>query len=406
MTHLKVTQSDTSEMIGSSSNQIGAKVIKDLYEKTFNGVDNTSELSGVVSVDKAHRNAVEYLQNHTDLRISVTGGYYIDFEDTEVERVLLQNSVGDGFGITEAAAAAVTTSQWGPHFNYFYNNTDITTFNELKYFTQLTTLHQFGMYYSPKGIFAGCTSLVSVDLSNVTIVAEGTFSGCTSLKNLGDFHPVKLNWDDRGDYTFQNCQSLETVDLSNVPSIPGACFQGCLQLSNITNLNNVTYIGANAFYRCENLNIDVSLPKYNVSESNDCPIQFGAFDGTNITSISNLGKCTGIVGDSLYIGRWEPGTFAHCTSLRYAILPETITYIGMCAFCGDSALEYIKLQCTTPPTLNAIDPTSNAFPFYGTTCNFYVPDAAVNDYKAASGWDAIASRIFPMSQFSIDFPNE
>ena len=61
MTHLKITQSDTSEMLGSSSNTIGARIIKKLYELALAGLDNTSELSGVVSVDKAHRNAVEYL---------------------------------------------------------------------------------------------------------------------------------------------------------------------------------------------------------------------------------------------------------------------------------------------------------------------------------------------------------
>jgi hypothetical protein len=48
-------------MLGSSSNTIGARIIKKLYELALAGLDNTSELSGVVSVDKAHRNAVEYL---------------------------------------------------------------------------------------------------------------------------------------------------------------------------------------------------------------------------------------------------------------------------------------------------------------------------------------------------------
>lgn len=65
-------------------------------------------------------------------------GNYIQFEDAEVERVLMSKGVSsDGVGITMEDAAKVTNMQ-----GWFKNNTAIRTFNELQYFTGLTTLSQ------------------------------------------------------------------------------------------------------------------------------------------------------------------------------------------------------------------------------------------------------------------------
>ena len=56
--------------------------------------------------------------------------HYIPFADSNVEAVLLANGVGDGLGITYKDAAKVTSiSTW------FKGNVDITSFNELQYFT-------------------------------------------------------------------------------------------------------------------------------------------------------------------------------------------------------------------------------------------------------------------------------
>jgi hypothetical protein len=91
------------------------------------------------------------------------------------------------------------------------------------------------------------------------------------------------------------------------------------------------------------------------------------------------------------------GFAQNCPNLRFVILPAQLDEIGTLAFKNDTALEYVKILATTPPTLNETDITNGSFPFYNTTCNFYVPDASVNDYKAAAGWSSMANRIFPMS---------
>ena len=408
MNHLVVSQNSNLEILGNSSNTIGVRIIEKLYELAHAGLDSSSSLSGNLQVSKAYRDSVGWLNQNTDLNIVVTDDHYIRFADPEVARIL-NSTFGDGIGVTESAAANVTNGGWGPYFDYFYENADIVTFDEMKYFTSITTLHQRGPYYSPQGCFKNCTSLETIDMRNITVVAEGNFWGCTSLRELKNFHPTALNVDWRGDYTFCECASLEEIDLSRVQVIPGCCFTECTSLSNINNMENVRLIGARAFEYCNNLNIDLYLPNLGNeigAEHYSGEIPYRTFRYTKIKSIQNLGKCTTIGGSDGYAGDWNPGAFAYCTSLRYAILPDTLTYIRGNAFRGDTALEWIKCLATTPPTLEVTDPTDYHYPFYETTCNFYVPDASVNDYKAAAGWSSMASRIFPMSQFSTDFPND
>ena len=68
----------------------------------------------------------------------IEGSPYIQFEDSEAERVLMSKGVSsDGIGITKADAEAVTSMQ-----GWFKNNTAIKAFNELQYFTGMTTLSQ------------------------------------------------------------------------------------------------------------------------------------------------------------------------------------------------------------------------------------------------------------------------
>ena len=74
-------------------------------------------------------------------------------------------------------------------------------------------------------------------------------------------------------------------------------------------------------------------------------------------------------------------------------IPSGVTLIGQQTFQGCSSIPYIIMQGSTPPTIYANT-------FMQTTFNFYVPDASVNDYKAANGWNALASRIFPLSDLN------
>lgn len=72
--------------------------------------------------------------------------------------------------------------------------------------------------------------------------------------------------------------------------------------------------------------------------------------------------------------------------------------LGSYTFDLCKSLEYVICLPVTPPT------TSYA-PFYYVGA-FYVPDGSLDKYKTAVGWKDFAAKIFPMSQFLSDFPEE
>lgn len=86
----------------------------------------------------------------------------IKFADPEVERICVENWGSNG-KITKDQAAAVTTLG-----TVFRNNTKITSFDELKYFTGVATISN--------NCFNGCTSLNIVNLSNIAfIIGDNAF---------------------------------------------------------------------------------------------------------------------------------------------------------------------------------------------------------------------------------------
>lgn len=85
--------------------------------------------------------------------------------------------------------------------------------------------------------------------------------------------------------------------------------------------------------------------------------------------------------------------FGGCTSLKSITIPASVTTIGQYAFNNCRALEFVVLEPTTPPTISP-------HTFNGTTCNFYVPDASLNDYKTAANWSSLASRIFSINDLN------
>ena len=386
------------EVLGSN----GASIIEKLYELAIDP-NNTLTLEGNISSTAAYGYQVDYLNTNygPDFIVSATNRY-IRFQDSEVFNVLMSNNIGDGTGITQQVAASVSSLG-----TMFRNNTSITSFNELSYFTNVTTLAGSGPYYGIQGAFQNCTSLESIDLSNIQVIDGNTFSECTSLRTVGNFQGTALGVDLRSEGAFCNCSSLESIDLSNVDFIPVKAFRDCRSLSNVGSLEQLKGVGMAGFRNCELLSIDLNLP--NLIERTDTYHPYmlggGAFMGTGILSVQNLGQIQEIRGDDYYDGQSHSGAFANCRNLRYAILPSTVNKIGVSAFYGCTALEYIKCQATTPPTLGQTDSARDNFPFYNTTCIIYVPDSSVSAYKSAAGWSNISNRIKSINSFSTDFPN-
>ena len=297
--------------------------------------------------------------------------HYIPFADSNVEAVLLAKGVGDGLGITYKDAAKVTSiSTW------FMDNGVITSFDELKYFTNITTLGA--------SAFKNCLNLEKVNLDN--IVKLTGYNGAGAFYNSGIKEVIlpKLSVIDNSYCCeFQNSLVERILSLGKITTIPngnsnfGFC-KNCTLLTYVNLPDTLTSIGGYAFYGCSSL-AEITLPDTLTS------IEYSTFSRcTSLTRLVNLKntKVTSIGGYAFY----------GCSSLAEITLPDTLTSIGSNAFNGCSALQYIRIEATTPPTLAS----TNAIP--STIGAIYVPDASVAAYQAATNWSSFASKIKGISE--------
>lgn len=314
MTHLNIQQ-------GSNTEIVPMQVIDKLYEVALsvpepqNGEVDAAYVSGHIQTANTYKDYVDYLagtigegdngvitstrQNvagrFQDLTIDVTNGYYIPFEDSNMLSYLLNLGIGSNGAITTVQAAAVTRIQG-------QTNTTVTKFNELKYFTNITKIHNSG---NSIAYFKNWTALEEIDLTNITQIGsindtEGGLNGCTSLKTVNNAGNVSL--------------------LVNA-------FSGCINLENIYGLTGVLTVGWSAFKNCKKLS--------NATFQN-CQILLD----TGIRHDSDFSNCTNITTITLHpnntvIPDWE---FEKCSNLTTINNFENIGSIGVQAFDGCSNL--------------------------------------------------------------------
>lgn len=133
-------------------------------------------------------------------------GNYIQFEDKAVEAICVENWSSDGIGLTEEDAAAVTSIG-----TTFKGNTEITTFNELRYFTKVTSI--------PTNAFDACSNLrsIGVNWGEITSIGANAFRNCSSLQ-LEEVAAPKLT--NLGSAAFHGIPALKrATDLGFVPSV-------------------------------------------------------------------------------------------------------------------------------------------------------------------------------------------
>ena len=138
-----------------------------VYSDSFEGITNSATLYVPVGTKAAY-------EAH-----NVWGNFnivekFILFEDLNVKTVCVEYWDWDGDGeLSVAEAAAVTSSKLAEAFE---NNKKITSFNELQYFTGLTSINE---------AFYWCTNLSSVVIpENVTTIVNSAFQGCSSLSSI------------------------------------------------------------------------------------------------------------------------------------------------------------------------------------------------------------------------------
>lgn len=96
---------------------------------------------------------------------------YIIFADPVVKQICVENWGSDG-EITYEQVAAVTDLETA-----FSGNTEITSFNELRYFIGLTQIEEYA--------FQNCIGLTSMEIPDfITSIGESAFDGCTGLISI------------------------------------------------------------------------------------------------------------------------------------------------------------------------------------------------------------------------------
>lgn len=269
---------------------------------------------------------MDLLLNRRRAILSTKGDEYIIFQDPQVEAICM-SKWGDGVGVKVSRVAAV-----GNIGITFRQNTSITSFNELRYFTGLTYIYgaSNSIIY---GAFYGCTSLKEVTLPNtIAEIRGGAFA------NSG----------------------IETINLDSVTTINKLAFvsSGIKEV----NIPNLTTIESDIFSKCASL-----------------------------TKVTSLGRITSILNaQSEYYGM-----FRECTSLQEVFLPQTLTNIGTYAFYGCSSLNKLVCRSTTPPTLssNSLTNTPASLKIY---VPYSADNSILNAYKSANNWSAHASQIYEL----------
>ena len=261
----------------------------------------------------------------------------IRFADANVKALCVQYWDFDGDGeVSEAEAALVSTLG-----EVFYGNRDITSFNELRFFTGLSRIG--------RSAFAGCTSLTSVIIPNsVTSIGEQAFFYCSALASIEipnsvteigrdafratawfDNQPDGLIYIGQTAYRYKGTPPDGTsVSIKNgTLRIAGFAFESCYGLTSVTIPASVTSIGPYAFWNCYRLasvNIPNSVSLIDVAVFRGC---------SNLTSVTIPTSVTSI----------GMSAFENCRSLTSVTIPTSVTSIGQSAFIGCTGLTSVTI---------------------------------------------------------------
>ena len=282
-----------------------------------------------------------------------------------------------------------------------FKNTEITLFNELKYFTGITEIQS--------NEFFGCENLTSITIpNNVATIGDNAFSGCNKLTSVTveNFTPCELYQNpfpnranatlyvpigcktayEAADY-WKEFKSIVEVDAASTyiafadPSVKEICIaktnwdsNGDGELS-VAEAAAVTDLGEAFRYTSitsfNELRFFTGLKVIGENTFSGCKIEALSLP----TSIEEIGdyafsSCSSLLSVSLPDGLTTIGNsaFSYCTKLTNVIIPNSVTSIGSGAFSSCSGLSSIII----PSSVTSIG--SGAFSYCGGLDSFVVEE--------------------------------
>lgn len=397
MEHIKIIQNNTL----ADTEEVSNEIIQKLYDLAISGdLDASSEMKGRLHLTQGYRTQMEYLHQMFPNLVITADDYIIPFEDANMLTYLNSIGVGSNGMVTEAQAAAATVVANS-------QNTEVTKFNELKYFTSITesnggwdgagqgvcrfygwtALEEVDIsnftsighkdVFAPNDSFYGCTNLKKVTASNkltkfgrcafqqcsnlediiglsgTIILEDAVFNMCTKLKSTSFDNCDIIFYSSKGAGAFKSCNTLTSITLNDSVSVlQENCFKDCSALASI-NLNNITEFKHSCFNGCTALSITSAGLSPNITTVGNyafekCPL-LTSFNFANVTSIGyGAFSRTGLTGNidlsNLTDTTLMQSVFYNCSNLNQVTLPSTITSIKWSAFEGCTSLSNINLN--------------------------------------------------------------
>lgn len=339
----------------------------------------------------------------------------ISFADANVKQLCVANWDTNGDGELDGEEAAAVTNL-GSVFTWSSDNEtpyNIQSFDELKYFTGLTSIGE--------DAFSGCSLMKTLTLpSTVTNIGHSAFYGCRSLLSIA--FPESLTA--IGGQSFYGCSSLTSFNVPASVNDIGVCpIENCPKITSITVASDNPYYdsreGCNAIIRTNN-NMLIAGCKNSFIPNSVTTIAGGAFEECDgLTSIVIPASVITISGSAFYDcssletitisnGVQTIGTraFYGCKKLGSLTIPASVTNINDYAFQGCTGLTTIAVAVgnsvyDSREDCNAIIHTASNTLIQGSQNAFIPNDVTGIGQNAFAGLKNITSLDIPESVTSI-----
>jgi hypothetical protein len=243
---------------------------------------------------------------------------------------------------------------------------------------------------------SGFTGALTIG-NSVAYIGSVAFQGCSGFTQV-NYNAVNCADVTSENKPFEGCGGTLTIG-NNVQRIPVGMFNGCSGFTgSLTIPNSVTEIGDGAFCQCSgftgSLTIGSSVTKIGEAAFSGCSGFTGSLtipDSVTEIGITAFSGCSGFTGD-LTIGNsvteiWY-AAFEGCSGFTGTLtLGNSVTSIRTVAFSGCSNLTAMRVYPEMPPTVD------NSFTGIPTDIPVYVPCGSLEDYQAASQWNAFTNML-------------